>query len=98
MKSEQKRILVRVFTHPVCTSCHLAIEMAQDLSEQRDDVEVRIVSLANQAGIDEARNENVLSLPTVIVGRSSNRFIGVPKREDFSRAVHDERQRLMVSE
>lgn len=97
MKSEKNGVLVRVFTHPVCTTCHLAIEMAQELSEKRDDVDVRIVSLANQAGLDEARTENVLSVPTVIIGKSSKRFVGVPKREEFFQAVNEERQRLVTS-
>jgi glutaredoxin len=97
MKSDEKPVMVRVFTHPVCTTCHYAIELAQELSMRRNDLDVQVVSLANEKGLNEARDENVLSVPTVIIGKASNRCVGVPKREELIRAIDEEKNRLIIN-
>ena len=81
-------VTIRVFTHPVCNGCSTAIRMAQQLSDQRDDVELRIVSLASARGREEAKAEGVLSVPTVFVGRQ--RFVGVPHWDELLAAVNSE--------
>lgn len=81
-------VTIRVFTHPVCTGCSTAIRMAQKLSDQRDDVELRIVSLASARGREEAKAEGVLSVPTVFVGQK--RFVGVPRWDELLTAVNGE--------
>ncbi len=97
MKSDEKPVMVRVFTHPVCTTCHYAIELAQELSMRRNDLDVQVVSLANEKGLNEARDENVLSVPTVIIGKASKRFVGVPRREEFMKAIDEEKKRLTIN-
>ena len=82
-------VTIRVFTHPVCTGCSTAIRMAQKLSDQRDDVDLRIVSLASERGREEAKAEGVLSVPTVFVG--STRFVGVPRWDEMVEALNSER-------
>lgn len=96
MKPDEGRVVVRVFTHPVCTTCHLAIRMAEELARQRDDLSVRVVSLANERGRDEAAREHVLSVPTVIVGVAT-RFVGVPKKPELVKAV-DAAKRMITLE
>lgn len=96
MKSEEQPVLVRVFTHPVCTSCHYAIELAEQVARERSDLDVRIVSLANQRGLEEARVENVLSVPTVIVGQATKRFVGLPGRDEFLKAIDAEKKSQLV--
>lgn len=89
-RPDEKTVLVRVFTHPVCTTCHYAIKMVQELSHERNDLDMRVVSLANENGRNEALTENVRSVPTVIVGKTAKRFIGVPKRTDLIDAIEEE--------
>ena len=95
MKTDEGSVLIRVFTHPVCTTCHLAIRMAEELSRQRGDLVVRVISLANGPGRDAAANEHVLSVPTVLVGSEGTRFVGVPKRQDLVHAI-EEAKRLLT--
>ncbi len=78
-------MIIRVFTHPVCTTCPTAIRMAYKVAERYPDVEVRVVSLGSAQGREEAKREGVLSVPTVIVG--SRRFVGVPEWEALLQAV-----------
>ncbi|MFQ5341931.1 MAG: thioredoxin family protein [Anaerolineae bacterium] len=79
-------VTIRVFTHPVCTGCSTAIRMAQKLSDQRDDVEMQVISLASARGREEAKAEGVLSVPTVFVGPT--RFVGVPPWDELLAAVN----------
>ncbi|MFQ5856401.1 MAG: hypothetical protein ACE5LU_12235 [Anaerolineae bacterium] len=86
--ADAHRVTIRVFTHPVCAGCSTAIRMAQKLSDQRDDVEMRVVSLASARGREQAKVEGVLSVPTVFVG--STRFVGVPRWDELLGAVNGE--------
>ena len=82
-------VTIRVFTHPVCTGCSTAIRMAQKLSDQRNDVEMQVISLASARGREAARAEGILSVPTVFVG--STRFVGVPRWDEMVEALDSER-------
>jgi glutaredoxin len=87
--ADTRGVTIRVFTHPVCTGCSTAIRMAQKLSDQRDDVEMQVISLASARGREAARAEGVLSVPTVFVG--STRFVGVPRWDEMIEALNSER-------
>ncbi len=63
----------------------MAIRMAQEVAARYDGLEVRIVSLGSSKGREEAKQEGVLSVPTIIVG--DVRFIGVPEWEALVDAV-----------
>jgi len=67
----------------------MAIRLAQRLVEMYPDLELRIISLGSPRGREEAKREGVLSVPTVIVGKT--RFVGVPKWEALVAAVERER-------
>lgn len=84
-----KPISVTVFTHPTCTSCKNALVMVERLARKRDGVSVEVVSLAGKQGRERARREQVLSVPTILVGRT-RRFVGVPRWDDLVAAVDAE--------
>ena len=84
-------IEVRVFTHPVCTTCPTAIRLAQRLADENPDVRLRIVSLGSARGREEAKAAQVLSVPTVFVG--STRFVGVPPWDAMVEALARARSR-----
>lgn len=80
---------VRVFTHPTCTSCPAAIRMVQRLAGEVPKVAVRVVSLASEAGREEAQRCGILSVPTVVIGQA-RRLVGVPRWEELLQAVEAE--------
>ncbi len=82
-------IPVRVFTHPMCTGCATAIQLAQRLRAQDPEVEVRYVSLASAPGRAEATAERILVVPVVFVG--AIRFDGVPEWGELLAAVEASR-------
>ncbi len=82
-------IEVRVFTHPTCATCPNAIQMAQRLTEQDSQVQMRLVSLATTNGRVIAKSLNVLSVPTIFVNET--RFVGVPRWDDLLAAVEREK-------
>lgn len=70
-------VVVRVFTHPACISCSDALEVARDVAEERDDVEVSLTSLASERGRERAQAAGVLVVPAVEVGEEV--LEGVPE-------------------
>lgn len=82
-------IPVRVFTHPVCTGCATAIQLAERLRAWDAEVAVRYVSLASAPGRAEAAAEGILVVPVVFVG--AIRFDGVPAWEELLAAVEASR-------
>lgn len=80
-------IPVRVFTHPTCATCPNAIRLAQKLAEENSAVDLRIISLGSASGRVIAKSEQVLSVPTVLVG--STRFVGVPEWGQLVEAVRE---------
>lgn len=82
-------IPVRVFTHPVCATCPMAIRTAQRLADENPDVELRIISLGSARGREQAKEAEVLSVPTVFVGPV--RFTGVPPWDELVAALDSQR-------
>ncbi len=83
-------IHLRVFTHPTCTTCPMAIRLASQIAEQEPDVDLRIVSLGSPKGRAIAKEMQVLSVPTVFV--EDIRFVGVPSREALMQAIQQKRK------
>lgn len=79
---------IRLFTHPTCTTCPMAIQMVQRLCEENEQVQMRLISLATAHGREMARSLHVLSVPTIFVNQ--RRFVGVPKWDDLVDAVNQE--------
>ena len=82
-------ISLRVFTHPTCATCPMAIRLASEIAEEEPDVELHIVSLGSARGRETAKEMQVLSVPTLFVG--TVRFVGVPSREAVLKAIEQER-------
>ncbi|HBY93983.1 MAG: thioredoxin family protein [Ardenticatenaceae bacterium] len=82
-------IPVRVFTHPVCATCPMAIRITRRLADENPDVDLRIVSLGSARGREEAKAREVLSVPTVFVGPA--RFTGVPDWDELLAALESQR-------
>jgi predicted thioredoxin/glutaredoxin len=89
-----KALSIKIFTHPTCTSCKSAIQLVDRLSREREDLSVRVVSLASRGGREEAQREGVLSVPTILVG-TNRRFVGVPRWEDLVAAIEEEAVRAV---
>ncbi len=88
-------IEVRVFTHPTCTTCPMAIQMVQRLVDRDAQVRMTLISLATAKGREIASALNVLSVPTILVHET--RFVGVPKWEELLGAVEQAKRSLKVS-
>lgn len=84
-----KKVPVKVFTHPTCISCKAAIQMVERLAREHPEVCVTVVSLASASGREEARREEILSVPTILVGHG-RRLVGVPRWEDLVAAAEAE--------
>lgn len=78
---------IEVYTHPTCVTCGDAVEAARALEDRRDDVEVRIVSLATDKGRERAKEEQVLVVPTVIVG--DQRVQAAPSEEELEEMLRE---------
>lgn len=78
-------VTVEVYTHPTCISCGDAVEAAEALAKRRPDVEVRIVSLATERGREKAKGNEVLVVPTVIVG--TKKVQAAPSEKDLEEMV-----------
>jgi len=76
---------ITVFSHPQCTSCKDALSVAEELREERSDVEVEVISLASESGQDTAQEMCVLVVPTVIVG--DQKVQKAPSKEEMVEMV-----------
>lgn len=58
---------VRVYTHPSCLSCKDVLDRARELEEEREGIDVSLVSLATENGRDRAQERGILVVPAVEV-------------------------------
>ena len=87
--SEENGLLVQVFTHPACSGCGRAVEMAWDLTQEFDDLKIETVKLENKKGLKTAHSVGIKTIPTLIYYRGSEekeRFVGLPTDEEFKNA------------
>jgi len=82
---------LRVFTHPACAGCGPAVAQAWALAEGHPrQVVLRTVSLEQEAGLKEAFESGVRTIPTIVIavdGRERRRFVGAPKAQELRQAV-----------
>jgi len=82
---------IEVYTSPTCPHCPSAVSLAKEISEQREDVRLRIYSLAEKNGMSRAERYGIMSTPTILVtGECSDGFIGfrgTPARETLIKAI-----------
>lgn len=79
-----------VFTHPACSGCPEAVREAWALTEERPDIELRTVTLAEKDGLAEARRAKVTTIPALILSRGDEEFErwqGMPALDDLEAAV-----------
>lgn len=84
-------LTLRLFTHPSCPRCGLAVQSAWALQQQHPDrFELRTVSLVNKEGLDEAFAEKIKTIPTLILSREGEeleRIVGAPQNGELEHAL-----------
>ncbi|MCP4202010.1 MAG: hypothetical protein GY769_08760 [bacterium] len=83
-------LLLTVFTHPACSGCPEAVREAWAFTEDRSDLELRTVTLAEKDGLAEARRAKVTIIPALILSRGDEeleRWLGTPAVVDLKAAV-----------
>lgn len=82
MGRDDTRLPVVLFTHPTCVGCTEAIRRMQTFSDEHEDVNFRITSLAGREGQELAEKWGVKSVPTIIFNNDPQiSIVGVPKIE-----------------
>ena len=87
--SPDNELRVRVFTHPACSGCGQAVEMAWKLSQKYSDLKVETVRLENKEGLEQAHSVGIKTIPTIIYYKGDEekeRFIGLPDNKEFKEA------------
>jgi thioredoxin-like negative regulator of GroEL len=83
--------LLRIFTHPACTGCTEAVQLAWSLQESLPGrFALRTVNLEHKDGLAEAHREHITTIPTLIVsvdGDERERIVGVPDPARLKAAV-----------
>ena len=81
------KLTLRIFTHPACPRCGIAVKTAWDYQEEGERAfELRMVSLAEKEGLAEAQAEKVTTSPTLILSdgeRELQRIVGAPKQGEL---------------
>lgn len=84
-------LTLRLFTHPSCPRCGLAVQTAWAAQQARPGrFELRTVSLVNKAGLDEAFAEKIKTIPTLILSREGEeleRIVGAPQNGELEHAL-----------
>ncbi len=87
--SEENGLLVQVFTHPACSGCGRAVEMAWNLTQEFEDLKIETVKLENKKGLKKAHNAGIKTIPTLIYYKGNEekeRFVGLPTNDEFKNA------------
>jgi len=58
---------ITVFTSPTCPHCPGAVKLANKIKEEKDNVNVRVISTATSEGISLAKKYEIYSVPTIFV-------------------------------
>ena len=78
-----------VFTSPTCIHCHNTMNLLKSLD--RKDVVIQEVSTATKEGLELARKNNIMALPTTfITGDKSKEIIGLkgtPSLKEINKAI-----------
>jgi len=76
------KMTLRVFTHPACSECSPAVEMAWNLSEHQENLILETVKLENEEGLSKAQEVGIKTIPTLIFYEGEEelkRIIGLPE-------------------
>lgn len=58
---------VKLFTSITCPNCPSAKNEISELKKQRDDFDLNIIEVTTIEGSNEAKKENIMSVPTYII-------------------------------
>ncbi len=82
---------VEVYTSPTCPHCPSAVALVNEISKERDDLRVKIYSVAEPEGGRRAERFGIMATPTILVkGKCSNGYIGfrgTPSRKTLIHAI-----------
>jgi hypothetical protein len=79
---------LRVFTHPACSECGPAVEMAWNLSESQENLILETVKLENKEGLSKAQNTGIKTIPTLIFYKGEKelkRIVGLPEANQLEK-------------
>lgn len=86
MKSE-----IEVYTSPTCPYCPGAVDLAMQIKDERDDVEVKILSSATKEGFEKAQQYGIQTVPTILVKgpviKNIIAFDSVPPKDHLNHAI-----------
>ncbi len=77
------KMTLRVFTHPACSECGPAVEMAWKLSNSHDNLNLETIKLEKKEGLIKAQNVGIKTIPTLIFYKGEEelkRIIGLPEK------------------
>ena len=77
---------LRVFTHPACTECGPAVEMAWRLTKLNDNLNLETVKLENKTGLSKAKEVGIKTIPTLIFYEGEEelkRIVGLPEKNQL---------------
>ena len=84
-------LTLRLFTHPSCPRCVIAVKAAWELEQARPGLfALRTVKLTDQAGLNEAHAEQIKTIPTLILtrdGEELERIVGAPTEGQLELAL-----------
>lgn len=83
------KMTLRVFTHPACSGCGEAVEMAWRMAERHDQLKLEIVRLEEEEGLKLAQSIGIKTIPTLIYYRDDDeeiRLVGTPDEAELKSA------------
>ncbi len=88
--AEATRVVLTVFTHPACSGCTRAVQLAWKLTETHPDIALKTVSLTSKEGLATAQAKGVKTIPTFILGHDDDelaRWVGTPEDGSLEAAI-----------
>jgi len=83
---------LRVFTHPACTECGPAVEMAWRLTKLNDNLNLETVKLENKTGLSKAKEVGIKTIPTLIFYEGEEelkRIVGLPEKVQLENSYQE---------
>lgn len=84
-------LTLRLFTHPACPRCVMAVQVAWELEQARPGCfALRTVSLADKVGLAEAHTAQIKTIPTLLLARDGvelERIVGAPTQGQLELAL-----------
>ena len=83
---------IEIFTSPTCPYCPRAVQVAEELGRERDDIKIIETSTYSHKGSRRAENLGVRSVPTLFITGPGYPdrigYIGAPSKEKLGKMVN----------